>query len=96
MLQIISNFFHCDINEAIWKSGYNILMVDETSLTKNNFAVHKVFVGLYAVAQTNADTLTKVVQDALTRFQRPLNDCQGQWYHRITDLAPWQSKRMVW
>ena len=37
--------------------------------------VHKDCLGLYT---TNADTITKLILDSLTRFNHPINRCRGQ------------------
>lgn len=56
--------------------------MDPTSLE-----VYEDCVGLYATDKTDADTITKVIIDSLTRFNLPLNHCRGQCYDGASTMS---------
>lgn len=49
--------------------------------------VHEDCVGLYATDKTDADTITKLIIDSLTRFNLPLNRCRGQCYDGASTMS---------
>ena len=59
-----------------------IRYVDPTSLE-----VYEDCVGLYSTDRTDADTITKVIIDSLTRFNLPLNRCRGQSYDGASTMS---------
>ena len=56
-------------------------------MNPNSLEVYEDCVGLYATDHTNADTVTKIILDSLTRFNLPLNRCRGQCYDGAANMS---------
>lgn len=61
--------------------GLSVRWVDEP------FIVHVDFLELCLLPKGDAETIVKVIQDSLLRFQLPLRDCRGQCYDGASVMA---------
>ncbi|XP_052132730.1 zinc finger MYM-type protein 1-like [Frankliniella occidentalis] len=62
-------------DESVKKQlSVSVRTVDEDLVATENF------LGLYEVSSTTGEALTKIVEDALLRFQLPISSCRGQCY----------------
>jgi hypothetical protein len=51
------------------------------------FTVHEDFLELGLLPKGDAETVVKLIQDTLLRFQLPINDCHGQCYDGASVMA---------
>ena len=61
--------------------GISIRWVDD------HFLVHEDFLELYLLPKGDADTITRVIEDMLIRYQLPLSNCRGQCYDGASVMA---------
>lgn len=79
---------------------YFAIMLDETTDTSNkeqasfcfryvstDLIVNETFVGYYETSATDADTLYKLTDDVLKRFQLCLENCRGQCFDGASNMA---------
>ena len=94
----------CGLHDEIRGHEYFALIADETtdisrveqvSLCIRHvdqfLNIHDDFIGLYATAKTDAETLTTVVKDALCRLCLPLSNLRAQCYDGASNMAGIQS-----
>lgn len=99
MLQVMALGILRKIAANIRKNGHFTIMADETTDKSNReqvvlvirhvdseLYVHKEFIGLYMVPAIDANTLTSVILDTLTR-NISLSKCRGQCYDGASNMS---------
>ena len=89
-----------EILDDISKSPFLAVMEDETTDQSNieqltlvircvddDFCVSEEFLGLYSLAEADANSIVSVLLDALLRFQIPLSKLRGQCYDGCSTMA---------
>jgi hypothetical protein len=100
ILQLLSNDVVRRLLHDIRAAQFFALMLDETTdasrheqmavcvrFTDDELNIHEIFMGFYVLEHQDADTLYRVVEDVLHRFNFSLASCRGQCYDGAANVA---------
>ena len=100
ILQLLSDDVLRRIISEIRQAQYYSLMIDETMdcsrheqlvicfrYCDSQLEIHELFTGFHELEHQDAETLFKIVNDILLRFNVDLNNCSGQCYDGAANVA---------
>jgi len=100
MMRIMAMQILRQICATMRESGWYTLMADECTDISNkeqfticirwvgeDLQVHEDFVGLYEMAEINADSLVGAIKDSLIRMNMQISNCHGQCYDGASNMS---------